>query len=72
MRDAESVAETVRKACLAAGQAAFEDAGIRGLCLEGQIEAAFDAIRTLDLTRLAAPAPLEGPSSEHGVHSAGG
>ena len=43
------IAETVREACLVAALAAYEDAGIRGLCGEGRWELAMQAIRNLDL-----------------------
>lgn len=42
--------ETVRAACADAALAAYEDAGIRGLCAEGRWEAALAAIRHLDLS----------------------
>jgi hypothetical protein len=42
--------ETVRAACLEAALAAYEDAGIRGLCAEGRWEAALAAIRHVDLS----------------------
>ena len=48
--------EAVRAACLAAAVAAYEDAGIQGLCPEGRWEAAVAAIRRLDL---AAVAPVD-------------
>jgi hypothetical protein len=46
------VAETVRTACLDAATLAYEDAGIRGLCADGRLEAALAAIRQLDLSRV--------------------
>lgn len=42
--------ETIRAACLEAALAAYEDAGIRGLCADGRWEAALAAIRHLDLS----------------------
>jgi hypothetical protein len=48
--DTTSLVETVRAACLEAALAAYEDAGIRGLCAEGQWEAAVSAIRQVDLS----------------------
>ena len=45
-----AVAEAVRAACVDAALAAYEDAGIRGLCEEGRWEAALAAIRRLDLS----------------------
>lgn len=46
-------AHAVREACLAAGAAAWEDAGLRGLCGEGRWELAWEAVRDLDLRALA-------------------
>ncbi|HEY0024718.1 MAG TPA: hypothetical protein VGB24_17515 [Longimicrobium sp.] len=46
MRD---VAEAARRACAEAAEAAYEDAGIRGLCAEGRWEIALEAIRRVDL-----------------------
>ncbi len=43
------VAEAVRMACVRAALEAFEDAGIRGLCGEGALEYALDAVRRLDV-----------------------
>jgi hypothetical protein len=43
------VAEAIRQACQDAAIAAYEDAGIRGLCAEGRWECAVQAIRGLDL-----------------------
>ena len=42
-------AEAVRAACLQAARAAYEDAGLSGICEEGRWELALDAIRSLDL-----------------------
>jgi hypothetical protein len=49
--------EAVRTACLDAAVAAYEDAGIRGLCAEGCWEAALAAIRHVDLSNLLKPPP---------------
>jgi hypothetical protein len=55
------LSETVRTACLGAALAAYEDAGIRGLCAEGRWEAALAAIRHLDISGvLESPADLFG------------
>ena len=43
------VAEAVRKACIEAALAAYEDAGISGLCAEGRWEAAVSAMQSLAL-----------------------
>ena len=44
--------EAVRRACLAAARDAYEDAGMRGLCGEGALEAALGAIEMLDLAAI--------------------
>lgn len=49
--DADQLAETVRSACLQAALAAYEDAGLRGLCEEGRWEAAVGAIQSIDLRK---------------------
>lgn len=49
MTETAAIADAVRRACLEAALAAYEDAGIRGVCEEGRWEAAVGAIRTLDL-----------------------
>lgn len=46
------LAEAVHAACLQAAVAAYEDAGLHGLCQEGRWEAALGAMRALDLPRL--------------------
>ncbi|HET7273995.1 MAG TPA: hypothetical protein VFI91_02380 [Longimicrobiaceae bacterium] len=58
MSDAE-LAERVKRACIRAAEAAYEDAGIQGLCTEGRWEAAIGAIEQLDLRELE-PAPADG------------
>lgn len=50
-------AEAVRRACIEAALAAWEDAGISGLCAEGRWELAIQAMRELDLTPLLARHP---------------
>ncbi len=54
MTDSLAVAEVVRQACIDAALAAYEDAGISGLCAEGRWEAAVSAMQSLDLRRLPA------------------
>lgn len=55
MRDPETdsaqreQAEAVRRACIEAALAAWEDAGISGLCAEGRWEMAIQAMRQLDV-----------------------
>lgn len=46
------VVERIRGALLDAALRAWEDAGVRGLCAEGRWEAAVDAMRGLDLSRI--------------------
>ena len=52
MTDLLVVAEGVRKACIEAALAAYEDAGISGLCAEGRWEAAVSAMQSLDVRRI--------------------
>lgn len=47
--DPQHLAQAVRDACLAAAQAAYEEAGMSGLCAEGRWECAYQAIKQLDL-----------------------
>lgn len=53
--DTPSLVERVRAACLNAALAAYEDAGIRGLCAEGRWEAALTAIRDVNLSDVLEP-----------------
>lgn len=46
------LAEAVREACTRAALAAYESAGISGLCAEGRWELAVQAIRILDLQQI--------------------
>ena len=46
------IAEAVREACLRAAYQGYERAASDGLCDEGALEVALDAIRSLDLERL--------------------
>jgi hypothetical protein len=48
----QELAELVRARLLDAAEAAYEDAGIQGLCLEGRLEAAMSAMKKLDLSEL--------------------
>ena len=50
--DPRDLAEQVRAAILDAALAAYEDAGVRGLCAEGAWEVAVGAMRSLDLSRV--------------------
>ena len=47
-------ADTIRRALIDAAEAAYEDAGMQGLCAEGRWEAAVSAMRRVDLAALAA------------------
>jgi hypothetical protein len=51
----QALAEAVRRACIEAALAAYEDAGVMGLCAEGRWEVAVGAMQSLDLARLLAP-----------------
>ena len=48
----QDLKEAVRRACIEAALAAYEDAGIAGLCAEGRWEAAVSAIQSLDIKRI--------------------
>jgi hypothetical protein len=48
----QQLAEKVRQACLQAALDAYEQAGFSGLCEEGRLEVALDAIRQLDVAKL--------------------
>ena len=61
-----NAAEAVRRACIQAGEAAYEDAGFQGLCAEGRWEAAVSAMRRVDVAaaaRNAAGAAESDPST---------
>lgn len=49
------LAEAVRRACIEAALAAYEDAGVMGLCAEGRWEAAVGAMQSLRLEPLLHP-----------------
>jgi hypothetical protein len=46
------IAEVIQKACIEAALRAYEDAGLSGLCREGQWECAVDAMRGIPLRTL--------------------
>jgi CII-binding regulator of phage lambda lysogenization HflD len=46
------IAETIRAACVQAAQQGYERAAADGLCDEGALEVALDAIRSLDIESL--------------------
>ncbi len=50
--DPDTLAEAVRTACLEAAVAAYDDAGVRGLCEAGRWEAAVGALESIDLHAL--------------------
>jgi Protein of unknown function (DUF3565) len=49
MADDRNLAEQIRSALVEAALAAYEDAGVRGLCAEGAWEVAVSTMRSLDL-----------------------
>jgi hypothetical protein len=64
MKQGRQLAEAIRAACLEAAVAAYEDAGISGLCGEGRWECALQAIKALDLDPIIERAlPLQRSSS---------
>ena len=48
-----TTAEAIRRALIEAAEAAYDDAGIRGLCAEGRWEMAVQAMRGVDLEAVA-------------------
>lgn len=59
------LAERVRAACVSAALAAYEDAGLSGLCAEGRWEYTIGVLRQLDLAPLLQPAsPPDAADSE--------
>jgi hypothetical protein len=50
--DHQRLAELIRERLIAAAEAAYDDAGIQGLCAEGRIEVAIGAMKNLDLSSL--------------------
>ena len=53
--DPRLVADAARQACIAAALAAYEEAGVLGLCHEGRWEAAVSAMQSLDMKHIAGP-----------------
>ncbi len=51
-QDVTRIAEAVRKACIQAARQGYEQAAADGLCDEGALEVALDAIQSLDLEKL--------------------
>jgi hypothetical protein len=58
MADDRNLAERIRSALIEAALAAYEDAGVRGLCAEGAWEVAVSTMRSLDLSGIM----MEGPA----------
>ena len=50
--DAVRIAQAVRAACVRAALEGYEQARLDGLCDEGALEVALDAVRSLDVARL--------------------
>ena len=50
----QQLVETVRQACLKTALTAYEQARMDGLCDEGALEFALDAIRRLDTSKILA------------------
>ncbi|MGH0032577.1 MAG: hypothetical protein ACQGVC_22525 [Myxococcota bacterium] len=69
--DPRRLAEAVRRACLEAAAAAYEDASLSGLCREGAWDVAVDAIRSLDVAALAADPAGKAPPAGAGLPRGG-
>jgi hypothetical protein len=65
--NALQLANDLRAACLHAAVAAYEDAGIQGLCHEGRWEAAIGAMQMVDLRGLIQEFEHVGPGSARDV-----
>jgi hypothetical protein len=63
-----TLAAPIRRAVIQAGEAAYEDAGIQGLCAEGRWEAAVAAMRAVGLDAVAWRAALDDDAAEGGPH----
>jgi hypothetical protein len=57
-------ADAIRRALIDAAEAAYEDAGIQGLCAEGRWEAAVSAMRAVDVEAVARGAVQASTSNE--------
>jgi len=55
----EAVARAVRDACFRLAATRYEDASMSGLCHEGALEVALDAIRSLDVAPIVAAVSQE-------------
>lgn len=58
------LADAIRRAIIDAAEAAYEDAGIRGLCAEGRWEAAVQGMRGVDVEAVARGAAASSASAE--------
>jgi formiminotetrahydrofolate cyclodeaminase len=65
--DTQRLAEAVRQACIDAAASAYEDASLSGLCHEGAWEVAVGAIRSVDLSALAASPAGDRPRPNGGL-----
>jgi hypothetical protein len=61
---ANPTADAIRRALIDAAEAAYEDAGIQGLCAEGRWEAAVSAMRAVDVEAVAMGAVQPSTSNE--------
>lgn len=61
---ANPLIDAIRRALIDAAEAAYEDAGIQGLCAEGRWEAAVSAMRALDVQAVAMGAVEPSTSNE--------
>ncbi len=52
LKDVTRIAKAVREACVQAARQGYERAAADGLCDEGALEVALDAIYSLDLEKL--------------------
>lgn len=67
---AEAVARAVRDACFQLAASRYEDASMSGLCHEGALEVALDAIRSLDVAPIvAAVSRTQRQGSQAGIES---
>ncbi|MDT8306188.1 MAG: acetyltransferase [Anaerolineae bacterium] len=58
---AEAVAVAVRDTCFQLATRRYEDAAMSGLCHEGALEVALDAIRSLDVRPIVATIAADNP-----------
>jgi hypothetical protein len=62
---AQALAERVRSACRARFEVAYEEAGVAGLCIEGRLEFALDAVCRLRIGELLADVQPAGDAAAH-------